>query len=200
MDGPVWIAQQFAAEEYEVGFAFLDYRISLGGIGDEADCCGGNGSLAADSGGKLNLEAGAGGNLGVGNHSARRDIDKIDAMLKEETGELNRFVDGPAAGDPVRGGDAHQERKVGGPLGTNGVNDLQGETGAILETASVGIGALVGERREELMEQIAVGGVNFNCIEARSVSAARGLDKCVDDGCDAGLVESLGHGIVGREG
>jgi len=88
---------------------------------------------------------------------------------------------------------------VGGPLGANGVNDLQGETGAIMKAASVGIGALVGERREELMEQITVGGVNFDGVESSLAGSVRGLDKCFDDGCDAGLIESLGQSVVGRE-
>jgi hypothetical protein len=86
------------------------------------------------------------------------------------------------------------------PLGANGINDGEKQADSILEAASVGIRALVGERREELMEQITVGGMNLDDIEASLEGAARSQDKSVDDGRDAGLVESLVKGVVGREG
>ena len=200
MERPVGVAQQLATEEDEISFAFLHDGVGLSGFGDEADGSGGDGGFASGSGGKLDLESGAGGNLCVGNHSARGDIDEIDAVLAQKPGELNGFVNGPAAGNPIRGGDANQERKVSRPLGTNGVDDLQGEACAILKAAAISVSALVGERREELVEQIAVGGVNFYGVVAGLEGPTRSQGEGVDDGLDAGLVESLGQGVAGREG
>jgi hypothetical protein len=200
MERPIGVAQQLAAEKNEVSLALSHDGIGHYGVGNQTHGGGGNAGLAADSGGKLDLESGAYGDLGVGNLPAGRNVNEIDAMLAQELGELDGFINGPAAGNPVSGGDADKERQVMRPLGANGINDGEKQADSILEAASVGIRALVGERREELMEQITVGGMNLDDIEASLEGAARSQDKSVDDGRDAGLVESLGKGVVGREG
>ena len=53
-----------------------------------------------------------------------------------------------------------------GPLGADGVNDFERQPGAVFEAAAVVVGALVGERREKLVEQVAVGGVDLDEVEA----------------------------------
>ena len=50
------------------------------------------------------------------------------------------------------------------------------------------------------MEQVAVGGVDLDEVEAGGKSAACGLGEGADDGVDAGAIERLGHGVVGCEG
>jgi len=82
----VGIAEHFAGEEDEIGFAIGHNVIGLNGIGDHADGCGGDVGFAADSGGELDLEAGAGRNLGVGDLAARGAVDEIDAVVAEEMG------------------------------------------------------------------------------------------------------------------
>ena len=86
---------------------------------------------------------------------------------------------------------------MSGPFGADGVDDLDEQAGAVEEAAAVFVGALVGERRKELMEEIAVGGVDLNQVEACLQSSARGQAKGVDGGVDAGLIERLGHGVGG---
>ncbi len=86
-----------------------------------------------------------------------------------------------------------------GPRGADRVDNLKKKTRAIFEGAAVGVGALVRKRREELVQQIAVGSVNLNEVEAGSQGAARCLDKGTGNGVDAGLIEGLGHAVVGRE-
>ncbi len=200
MEGPVGVAQQLAAEQHEVGFSFSHDCVGLNGFGNHAHGCGGNASLAADSGGKVDLESGADGDLGVRNLSTRGNVNEIDAVLAQELGELDGFIDGPAAGNPVSCGEADKERQVVRPLGADGVNNGEKQTDSILKAASVSIRALVGERREELVEQVTVGGMNLDHVEASLEGAASSQNKSVDDGGDAGLVESLGWGVVGREG
>ena len=200
MERPIGIAERFAAEKDEISLALSNNGIGLDGVSDEADGGSGNGGLATDSGGKLDLVSGSGGNLGVGNLAAGGDIDQIGAMLAEELRELDGFVDGPAAGNPIGGGDADKERQMSWPLGANGVHHLQGETSAILKAAAVGVSALIGERRKKLMEQVAVRRVNFNDVEAGFERAAGGRGEGVDDGVDAGLIERLRQGVAVREG
>ena len=88
-------------------------------------------------------------------------------MFAEEASKFNGVVDGPAAFNPIGSGDADEEGQVGGPCGANGVDDLEQQAGAVFKTAAVGIGALVGKRRQELMNQVAVGGVNLDEVKAR---------------------------------
>jgi hypothetical protein len=47
------------------------------------------------------------------------------------------------------------------------------------------------------VEQVAVGGVDFDEVEAGFEGAVRGLAKGFDDGVDAGLIESRGDGVGG---
>jgi hypothetical protein len=200
MEGPVGVAQQLATEKNEVNLALSHDGIGHHGVGNHTHGRGGNAGLAADSSGKLDLESGTDGDLGVGNLSAGRNVNEIDAVLAQELGELDGFIDGPAAGDPVGGGDADKERQMMRPLGADCVNDSEKQADSILKAAAIGIRTLVGERREELVEQITVGSMNLDHIEASLEGAARSQDKGVDNGRDAGLVESLGKGVVGSEG
>jgi len=65
-------------------------------------------------------------------------------VLAEETGEPDGFIDGPApCAQSVA--EMRTKRASGRPLGADGVNDFKGQAGAVLKTAAVGIGALVGE-------------------------------------------------------
>ena len=52
------------------------------------------------------------------------------------------------------------------PDGAHRVDDFEGEAHAVLAAAAVLVGALVGERREELVDQVAVGAVDFDDVEA----------------------------------
>lgn len=45
-------------------------------------------------------------------------------------------------------------------LGASGIDDLEEETGPILRGVSVGVGAGVGQRGEDLVEQVAAAGVS----------------------------------------
>ena len=86
---------------------------------------------------------------------------------------------------------------MGRPLGTDGVNDLKDEAGAVLKAAAVGVGALVGEGGEEFVEEIAVGGVNFNEIESGFEGSGGGLAEGFNEGVDSGLIERAGNGVGG---
>ena len=92
MERPVGVAEQFSAEENEIGLALSNDGIGLDGVSNQANGSSGNGCLATDSGGKLDLESGARGDLGVGNLAAGGNVDQIDAVLAKEPGDLNGFV------------------------------------------------------------------------------------------------------------
>ena len=168
VDGPVGVAEEFAGEKDEVGLAGGDDGVGLGGVSDQSDGGGGDVGLAADSFSELNLEAGGDGDFGVGDLAAGGAVDEIDAVVAEVMGELDGLVDGPAwrgLVGPVGGGDADEEGEVGGPLGADGVNDFKEEADAVFKAAAVVVGSVVGEGGEEFVEQVAVGGVDFNEVK-----------------------------------
>ena len=61
---------------------------------------------------------------------------------------------------------------------------LQAETDAVLEAAAVGIAALVGERREELADQVAGAGKDLDRVEPRLLHASGRLGEALHDLAD----------------
>ena len=88
---------------------------------------------------------------------------------------------------------------MGGPCGADDIDDLEQESNAVVEGASIRVAALVGEGREEFVEQVAVGGVDLDEVETSVVGAMGRSREGVNNGVDAGLIESLGRGVVGCE-
>jgi len=85
-------------------------------------------------------------------------------------------------------------------LGANRIDHLERQAAPVFKTPAVGIGALVGQGRQKLMEQVAVSGVDFNQVEARDSSTACGLPERFHNGVDAGLVERRRDGVCGGKG
>jgi hypothetical protein len=85
------------------------------------------------------------------------------------------------------------------PGGTDGIHYSEREADAVFEAAAIGICAVVCERRKALVEQIAVGGVNLDKIEAGGNCTMSGLSKSVNNGVDSSLIEGSGYGVIGRE-
>lgn len=67
---------------------------------------------------------------------------------------------------PVCGGDADEHGKMLRPRGAEGLDDFERKAGAVFEGTAVVVGAVVGERGEKFVEEIAVGGVDFDDVEA----------------------------------
>jgi len=124
-------------------------------------------------------------------------------MVAEMMGELDGLVGGPAWGGligPVGSGDADEDWQMDGPLGTDGVDNFEEEADAVFEAAAVVVGSLIGEGREEFVEQVAVSGVDFDEVEACGEGADGSEAECLDGGGEAGLIEGLGDGVTGRKG
>jgi len=126
----------------------------------------------------MDLIARTHGNLLGGMIATCGDIDQIDAFLLHELGEGDRLGEIPACaegfGGPVGGGDADKERQMLGPRGADGANDLEWEADAVVEAAAVLVGAVIGQGREKLMEQVAMGGVDFDEVEASAKGSMSG--------------------------
>ena len=196
---PIGIAQHGARQENKIGLAFRNDGVGLRRLGDESNRRRGNACLASNSRGKFNLKAGSCRNLRVRHKSARGCIDKIDAVLAQLFRKLHRFVGVPAAIRPVGGGDAYKQRQAIRPHAANRIRHFQHQADAIVEAAAVSVRAMIRERRQKLMQQVAMRRVNLNEIEARLECPARGLAKALDNGLDSGFIERHRHGIIGRK-
>ena len=108
-------------------------------------------------------------------------------MAAELLGHLRDLVDREPALDPVGRGQPDEQRLVVGPRGADGVGRLDEQPGAVLQRAAVLVVALVGQRREELVQQVAVGGVQLDDVEAGVVGPAGGRGERRGDARD--LVE-----------
>ncbi len=134
MQGPIGVAKQFSSEQYDLSLAALNDLLGLMGIGDHANGAGGDGALLPDALGERNLVAGADCNFSSVRKAARGDVDQIDTMGAQQGSEFDRFVDIPAAFDPIRGRNAHEEREFFRPNRAYGVHHVQHEAGAVLRS------------------------------------------------------------------
>src|SRR5882757_8744236 len=73
------------------------------------------------------------------------------------------------------------------------LGDLTQETGAIRRRSAIPISPLVGPITQELVDQIAVGGVEFHAIEAGGLGAPCAFGESAHDAGDLGDFESAGR-------
>ena len=155
--------------------------------------------------GEDGLIAGPAADLLHGVDAARRDVEDIDAALGKEVGELDAVVDGPVLAlplgvvvEPVGGADADEEGHGVGHDGADALDGLKGEADAVLEGATILVGALVRRGGEEAGHEVAMGEMQLDDVEA-GVNGAKGAGDEValqlldlGDGHFAGLAEGAG--------
>ncbi len=73
------MAEEFAGQDYYVGFVAIQDGVGLAGIADHTYGAGKDAGALADLVGESDLEAGGDGNLRIGNDAARGAIDEIHA-------------------------------------------------------------------------------------------------------------------------
>ena len=78
-------------------------------------------------------------------------------MRAQLLGDERDVLDRQPALDPVGGGQADEERLVGRPGRTHGVRGLDQQARPVLQRPAVLVGALVGQRREELVQMFELG-------------------------------------------
>lgn len=106
--------------------------------------------------------------------------------------------------EAVGGGDTEEEGHGLRDGRTDKVDNLEGETGAVLERSSVLVGTLVGDRGEERVEKVPVSIVDLNNVNSGSDGTLGGSNPCglellnVVEGHLLGLGVTLVVGNVGR--
>lgn len=113
------------------------------------------------------VEARAGGAGGIDAHAGDVQIGEIERFEQFDHPAEGRFRVGIAqVVEGLQGREPYTD-----PMTTShrahGILNLQQEAGAVVYAAAVGVGTVVAAVAQELVEQIAVGGVHFHPVEAR---------------------------------
>ena len=186
-DAPFRVGEEGASEGDEVAATVCQGGFDEGGRVEVADCDDGHVDGTADTFGE-GEEMAFYGQIGRRRHVRRltdggRDVDRAVAQALKQRRGLLHGGEGLAALDELFRGDAAPDREVGAAPLADGLHDLGGEAGAVLDAAAIGVGAAVEVWREEGAPQIAVGHVNLDAVEA-------GLLR------PAGAVAEGGHGVA----
>ena len=91
--------------------------------------------------------------------------------------------------------DAHA---IGAPDGDARISDLEGQAGAGGEGIAVAVGAGVGAAAQELVEEVTVGVMDLDAVEAGFLGEAGALDVFGDDAGDLFDVQGTGDDVVGH--
>src|SRR6185437_333572 len=107
---------------------------------------------------------------------------------------------GGAAIDPVDRRDADAERLVGRPRLAHRLEHFQRIAHALLDAAAVFVVALVGERRQELVDEIAVAAVHLDDVVADALGALHGRDVILGQLLHLALRQRVRHMPAFAEG
>src|SRR5262245_31451355 len=107
------------------------------------------------------LVAGTGRDLLVWGIAAARAADVGRAGVTKRAGDLDAFLDRETAVHPFSHGDARTEHQLRrSPL--DRMRDFDREPHAVFQRAAPSVGSYVGQRRDELVQQVAVRRVEFD--------------------------------------
>ena len=194
MEGPVRIAQQFPGQQDEIGLTVTNELVGLGWVGNKANGASIDVGLVADSFGEGDLKAGADRDLGVQDHASGGNVDQIDSAVLEGFRQFDRLVRVPPAFSPIGGRNSNEQRFL--PDGADRVHYFDEEAYPVPERTAVAIRAPVGQRREEFVQQVAVGSMDLDDAKT-GLSGATGCgDKGVPDSADARRIERDRHRVL----
>ena len=162
MPGPARVVQHRARQRHRVGVALGEDALGLLGLGDQADGDHRQVHRLLHAPRERQLVAGAQRNLLGGRDAAGGHVHRRATARLQLAREGDRVLHVPAAVHPVGGGHAHPHRPLGGEGRAHGVEHLQRKAHAVGQAAAVGVGAAVGQRRQELVQQVAVRRMNLD--------------------------------------
>ena len=161
-------------------------------LGDQPDRDRGQARLRLDPLSEGHLVAGRERDLLARGEPAGGNVDRGRAPALEGVGQFHRLLEGPAALDPVGGRDAHPDRLARRDRLAHRLEAFQRKPHPVGERAAVLVGALVGERRQELVQQVAVRPVQLEPVDAEGQRPPRRGDEAVADPLQALGIEGVG--------
>jgi hypothetical protein len=120
------------------------------------------------------------------------DVEEVQVIEAQPADEVEGHVRVEATFDALQGGEPDAERDVGNPFPYGGENEVEEERG-------VGelVGAVVVERREELVHQVSVARVDRQDVHARRDTPRGGVGERCDQFVDLGRLERTRHFATG---
>jgi len=109
------------------------------------------------------------------------------------------IVGAEAAALKVGGVELDRQREAAGHLLADPLHYLQQQSGAVFQAPAKAIAAQIGQRREKLAQQIAVGGVDLHPVKAKALRQQRRIDELLLHLGNVGLAHGLGRGELAGE-
>ena len=122
---------------------------------------------------------------------------KVGTGLLQQFREVSGLLQVPAAFDPIAGGQTHTEHAV--ERLAYRAEYLQRETRPVSEITAVGVVALVGNRRQKLVQQITMCTVQFQHFQAHGLGAFSGFDKGLFNRLQTGCVNFMRWIFAGQQ-
>src|ERR1700733_1258651 len=175
--GPARILEHAAGERDHIGLAGSDDFFGVARFGDQSDGHRGHAGGLLDRLRKRQLIAGRQWNFLQGRYPAGGDVDPVDAAFFQLLGKLDGLFEVPAALDPVGRRDLDAHRLFRRKHRAHGIEHFERITHPVLQGPAIFIGALVGDRRQELVQQIAVRAMQLDGVDTQPAGAPRGFDE-----------------------
>src|SRR5262249_48031628 len=123
----------------------------------------------------------------VRKRTARRYVNRVDAVFDKPLADLYRVGDGVTLAFKRQqrvvvfgGADLHLQVKVGPDPGADGADDFAHEASAVLKRAAVFVFAIIDGRAEKLRDQVAVGAMQLNAVKSGLASPPRAFGEGSD--------------------
>jgi hypothetical protein len=171
MQGEARIGKVRAAKRHQIGTAGGNDGVHLVGRGDAAHAHYRHAGLVAQHVGPGKLEHSAIDGRRVMHRLPGRDVDQVAAGGTEGPRDGERVGVRDAALRPVGGADAHRHRPVLRPGFAQRGEDFQREAEAVRDASTVFIGSQVQQGRKEGRQQVAMGAVQLQHVEAAGDAA-----------------------------
>lgn len=129
-------------------------------------------------------------------------MEDIDTGITHPFGDLDSLLDFPRVFnsfnlfDQVRSRDSEEDGLLGREVITDRFDNLQQEPGAVLEGATIMVRTLVGQGRQEVVDEVAVGTMDLDSVHASTSSTGGSGTESVDDLLDLGEGELTRDAVV----
>ena len=203
MHGPVRIPQHFACQRHQVATAIGEIGFRLRRFGDQADSHCRDLGFAPDALGKWYVIAGDARYDGERQRTfdaARGAVHHIDPAQFQLARERNGILDLPSTALAVDTRGAKEQRAVLRPRVAGSFDHLEAEPHAAGEIAAVAIVAAIGDGREELLDDVAVGAVDFADVETGIERASARFRVTLNNAPDVVAIHLDRNGRAGLEG
>jgi hypothetical protein len=189
MPWPARVVKDAARQRHRIGIAIGNNRFGLLRLADQTD---GNHRctyLRLDRRSKRHLVARLQRNLLARVQPTTGYMQELHATCIQRAAQLDALRQIPATVDPVGGGKPHTDRDPLRYRRPHCLEHLQGQPHAVVQTAAIVVITGIAQRRQELVQQVSMRGMQFDQLQADALGAPRCRDERGDDRRDTILVQ-----------